>query len=102
MSPFVNLRVTPGGHGQTLKLGTTVELCYGVSAPYTWVRVYDTRSGEVLFQEGPDDGSGDCRGDLAAGPVGVDTVQADAYSVNPDGTRGAIRGSASLSMIVVP
>lgn len=101
-SPFVNLRVTPGGHGQTLKLGTPVQLCYGVSGPGIWVRVYDVRTGEVLFPEGVDDGTGDCRNDLSAGPVGVDTVQADAYFVNPNGTRGAIRGSASLSMVVVP
>jgi hypothetical protein len=99
-SPIVNLRITPGEHGATLKLGTPIQLCYGAQAGI-WVKVFDARSGELLFPEGPDDGNGDCRSDLAAGPVGIDTVRIEAYA-NAGGTKGALQDFATLSTNVVP
>ena len=95
-----------GGHGSAHKIGTSVQLCY-TAVPGVWVRVYDTKTPNVLlFPEGVDNGQGDCINGVVDPPAGVDTIRIDAYTYiqQPNGTRtrGNLRDYATISILATP
>ncbi len=104
-NPFLVGLTIGGGHGSEHSIGSSTQVCY-TAVPGAWVRVYDTRTGALLFPEGVDDGTGGCVNGTVDGPVGVDTIRIDAYTYfqYPDGsrTRGNFRDYATISIVVIP
>jgi hypothetical protein len=92
-SNLVGLTIT-GGHGSTHRLGAQLTLCY-TSRANQRIRIFDTTKPGSPFDDGVDDGRGNCY-NIYLDELGVDSVRINAYN-----SAGQVVDYAQISIVVV-